>query len=202
MSLATRKLNEVAQSSPTLSRRAILAITCWGAFILALVAFQRDLANLILGPASLDRETLLTLRDPGESQFYHLRLEADCIERLSPSAYTLGKEPYTYFGVAHFGGKILLVQMPASHEGNSVSGLLEPFTPYEKQFVLQRCQAKHPGKELLPFRLNMTRPLWLGVFYFRLVPLLVLLALSIWFTVRAVRQRFMTRYFQCDGCPR
>src|SRR5207302_1166364 len=133
-----------------------LAALLWVFWTACFVCCQRDLVNLVLGPIPLDRDTLFALRDPADLQMYHVRVQADQEQRFFPSAYTLGQEPYSYYSVLFLGEKRLLVHLPARHQGNVYSGLLEPFTPFEKDVVLDRCRAKHPGKELLPFRLNLT----------------------------------------------
>jgi hypothetical protein len=163
------------------------------------VAAGPDLINFFGGPFPLDRGTLCSAHASQELPVYHVAIEADSVQRLFAGAYTVGSDPYTYCGLLQLGDKWLLVQLPADHAGNWYRGVIEPFTPFEKQYLLERLRAKYPDRELLPFRLNMTRPLWVGVAYGRLLPLALLLALAVWRTVVAWRHCCSTRAFQCAG---
>jgi hypothetical protein len=164
--------------------------------------WERDLYNVFVGPFSVDRSTLRAINGPDELRTYHVQLEADREQRWFASAFTQGQEPYSYYAVLHLGDKLLLIQKPAEHAGNVYTGVLEPLTRYERDFLVERCRDKYPGKELLPFRLDMTRPLWLWLCYFRLTPLVLVLTVAIGMTIRLFRQRFIIRYFQCEGWPR
>ena len=165
-----------ARSWPYLAGVSLSWLSIW---------FQRDLANLFLGPFPLERATLLALHDPAELQTYHVSLQADQEQPLFPSAYTLGQPPYSYYAILDLGDKCLLVGLagPAwrphlQRPAGTVHALRERIPP--GPLPREKC-----GKELLPFRLNMTRPLWFTVFYFRIVPLALLLAAALWQTTQA-----------------
>ncbi len=161
-------------------RRAGLALALWGLWGAALGAWRHDISNMLAGPIPLTHDVLCAVREPGNLPSTYVDLEASTVQRLFASAYSQGQEPYSYYGVVDLGDRRLLVHMPAGHVGSHFRGLIEPFTPFEKEHMLERLRAKDPDHELLPFRLNMTRPLWLTVAYFRVVPLVILLALAVW----------------------
>jgi hypothetical protein len=177
-------------------------VALWGLLAGILWCWKHDLYNMFAGPIAVDQSKLCAINGPDELGAYYVQLEADHDQRWFASAFTQGREPYSYYGLLHFGGKLLLIQKPAEHEGNVYIGVLEPLTPYERDYLVERCREKNPGKELLPFRLDMTRPLWLWFCYFRLAPLVLVLSVAVVMTIRLFRQRFIIRYFQCEGWPR
>jgi hypothetical protein len=161
------------------------AVLLWSLNIAFAAMSYRDFVNVLCGPYLLDREQLCSIDNPDELIVYHAAIDADSVQPWFASEYTLGKEPYSMYALATVGGKKLLIQIPADHEGLRLTGTLGRFTRFEEQLLVPRFAALNPGQELLPFRLEATRPLWPVVIYGRVLPLAILgiVALRLTFNV-------------------
>jgi len=168
-------------------RRILTGLALWLVAALAAYLGRRYLYNVLLGPFPLGRADALTLANPDQRLEYFVTVEGDQTELLFPRAYSAGQEPYSMYGLLSFGHKGMLLRVPSSHSGTSVTGTLEQLSGFERDHVLaSRARSLTGPREFLPFRLEGTRYFRTIGWMLAVVPIAALVVLGAFLMLRNV----------------
>lgn len=135
---------------------------------------------LVAGPSTLLLGKTTALTDLGELGNRYVKVEGGETRTLFARTHTLGKQPYSTYTLLQHEGQLLLVCLPGDHEGNAITGVLQPLSRFEKDHILPNLKERHPGKTIMPYRLNAATPYRQSIVFSGAILGVFLVILAVW----------------------
>ncbi|MGF1581356.1 MAG: hypothetical protein ACFCD0_18690 [Gemmataceae bacterium] len=99
-------------------------------------------------------------------------------KRLFPRGYTLGKPPYSHFGIIKIGNRWLVVCRTEEDVQSYYDGIVEPLAPFDRDVLVPRLRERFPDHRYFNVRLNTVAPWGHFLVFGVIIPALTLLGMA------------------------